>query len=100
MLKGHKPISDWMATGEVVARIEYGNWIIDCPAGCGNAEFADPDWAYFACTECGAGVLNVTFPKDRGGIEQALTKRPLDKNRHWFPHETLKDLLAENKERL
>lgn len=97
---GHRTIKDWTPKGTVEARVYNGNWIADCPAGCGGADFVDHEWPVYVCTDCGEGPRKVVFPQNRVAIEEVLIARPLDKNRHWFTHETVKDLQAENKERL
>ncbi len=43
------------------------------------------------------GLYEVIFPKNMNNIMQALMIRP-PQNRNWYPHETLSDILRENKE--
>ena len=80
------------------ARIEYARWIVDCP-NCHNAEFAFED-NLFLCSSCKNSDINgqirkVKMPKERKGIEDLLSKRKII-NRHWYPGETVKELVDEN----
>lgn len=88
----------------VLARVNDGRWIADCPDEfCGGAEYVSFDSPFFFCCECrnaavGHLPLPVTVPgvKLRGEIEAALLPRPV-RNRQWLPGETVAKLRAENK---
>lgn len=80
------------------ARIEYAQWIIDCP-NCGNAEFAFEDKLFF-CSLCqnsdiAGKARKVKMHQQRKKIEDILGKRSI-KNRHWYTNETVEDLENEN----
>lgn len=90
--------------GILAARIEHGRWLADCPT-CGGALIVDSKIPLFICHECGSPEnlgkwYMLAFPKNKAKIEAALLKRPGHRmkapTRHWFPHETLKQLEAEN----
>lgn len=83
----------------------WGLWVADCPAGCGNAEHHGPHPATghvglltrsrFRCSRCFAEARAV-WPKQRKRIEELLAARPSPANRHWWPGEPLARLEAEN----
>jgi hypothetical protein len=80
------------------ARVYWGDWIADCPAGCGNAEFVLPGKPFFCTPEqggCGISV-HVDWPEDAPMIEELLNRRPLKRNRNWFPGESVGELAIEN----
>lgn len=92
----------------VVARVDHGRWIADCPnAGCTGAEYVSVSGRQgFFCTECrnaAAGHLSiaVVLPEQamREQIDAYLSARPVPANRNWRPGETVKDLQRENRER-
>ena len=82
----------------VLARVNYGRWIADCP-DCAGAELVEPG-KLFSCRSCGAEPRRVVFPDERGEIEELLLARPMAENRNWEPGETLADLRRENEEYL
>jgi hypothetical protein len=79
----------------VVAYINHGRWVADCP--CGGAELVAED-RLMVCGSC-AARSEVIFPPNVTVLESALAAR-LKKNKNWKPTETVADLLAENKERM
>jgi len=92
-------IADWTPRGDVVAYVNEGRWVADCPQrDCAGAELVDPEWPLFVCCSgCGCGPHCVIFPKDREKIEAALVKRQVPRTRNWLPGETVSDLQRENK---
>lgn len=90
----------------VIARVEHGRWIADCPTlGCVGAEFVSFDVPVFFCCECrnaevGHDLLAVVVPKSdiRLRIEEVLLARPVPSTRNWYPGETLDDLREQNRE--
>ncbi len=114
-------INETPAGTPLLARIERGQWIVDCE--CGGATFVDPEWPYTFCLSCRANnghIRPVKFPGDWREIEKTLLARPVndvagltDKERaplakpllavkgkgilerSWLPHETLEDLHAQ-----
>lgn len=78
----------------LVARVDFGRWLGDCP--CGDAPVIDPDWSLACCLSCGAIYRTIVLPKGAADIETALLARPYPLNRFWFPSETVADLQAEN----
>ena len=80
----------------VRAYMNWGRWVVDCPAGCGGAELASSN----RCASCGE-EYRVDFPPERQAIERLLALRPETKkgvasHRNWRPGETLADLRREN----
>jgi hypothetical protein len=84
----------WTAGETLAARVNHGRWIADCPA-CGSGMWTHPDWRLACCGECGAVYTGVEFPGEIDQITTLLLLRPRDRQ-NWFPHETARDLLAEN----
>jgi len=93
--------------GQVLAVINYGRWIVDCPAdGCRGAVVASLVTREFFCTECGSRenygkVYRVVFPRFRAALEKELIKRPSRvpfsaEHRNWTPSESLAAIKAEN----
>jgi len=91
----------------VVAYVNQGRWVTDCPAeGCTGAELVNLDAPLFFCCECrnetwGHDLLPIALPPagKRGEIEAYLLARPHDVNRNWLAHETVADLRDENRAR-
>ena len=79
----------------VIARVNHGRWIADCPI-CRGAEMVK-ETQDFLCGSCGA-FGRVKWPKDIAAIEAALAVRPMG-NQNWTPDEKVSALIAENKER-
>lgn len=104
----------------VVARVERGRWIADCP-NCGGAEWA-ADGVPFFCFSCGNSDIDgdartVVFPSNRREIEVALLERnaitfgqlsPISQTlnakpsiqnctREWHPGETVNELRSAHK---
>lgn len=78
----------------ILARIDFGRWIVDCVCGAGIA--THPDWPAAPCVDCGAVYTNIVYPANRGRIEQLLSARPRQRNRFWYPTDRLEDLIALN----
>jgi len=110
--------------GFAQARVNYGEWIADCPAKCGNAEYVtgkDPRhrgvagtrgarYQAFVCTHCGYRCP-IYWPPNYEDITEVLDQRPLPGNRNWWPighpqavicgvptGQSVRELLAENVE--
>lgn len=70
-----------------VAYANDGDWVADCPDGCGGAEVVEPGWPAMCCRCCNAGIGHrwrpVVWPKEKAAIEAALDARPADRNRNW-----------------
>jgi hypothetical protein len=88
--------------GAVVARLEHGRWLADCPF-CGGAELVSRVRAEFFCLnpECGMAendgmAMRAVFPGQREEIEQLVEGRPAP-NRNWRPGETVAGIKKENK---
>ena len=103
-------IPSWNPRGPVLlAYVNAGRWLVDCP-DCGGDEYGAPDDAAFWCASC-ANVLNeswprpVAWPQARGRIEALLLQRPAPilpgaaSPRNWLPHEPVEQLAAENRNR-
>ena len=82
------------------AYVNHGRWVADCPtAYCAGAVVLYRDT--FLCgnclnAECGYRYRLVTWPMDKGGIEEALSERFLPETANWQPGETTDRLRSEN----
>lgn len=81
-----------LGRADVIARVDWGRWVADCPCRAGVA--VHPEWATTGCLECGR-ILNVTVPSEFRDIEDALLERSEDSQRHWDPSKTVETLRAE-----
>ncbi len=95
----------------VVARIDDGRWLVDCPSDyCNGAVVVSATVPLYICPDCGSpdtGWCAVVYPDEKADIEALLLARPQNMGRvgplrggprFWFPHETLDDLARENRE--
>lgn len=84
-----------------VAYVNNGRWVVECPHGCGSAQYASKDDRRFWCVECGNGGsgkwATVAWPDDPAAIDNALSVRPEPQTANWLPGETIAALVAENK---
>ena len=85
----------------VLARVDMGRWLVDCD-DCASAVVIDTEDLVFICPSCGSGGQwqIVVMPDRKSDIEDILLLRPgfreSNKNRFWFPRESVFDLLFEN----
>ena len=101
----HMPAQDGVKNGEVVAYINHGRWVAECP-DCAGAQIVSEKERRFWCVSCGNAAINfawrhVRLPRDREGIEAVLVVRPAARSdkavtRNWTPGETIEDLEQEN----
>lgn len=104
---GHPLKGRWPAgvhpTLTAQAYVSHGRWVVDCPHGCGSAQYASHSDLRFFCADCGnqgtGEWVTVEWPADRDGIEAELLLRPDPATRNWRPGETVEQLAAENVER-
>jgi hypothetical protein len=93
---------DGAVRGSVVAYVNEGRWIAECPNGCGFAIVASEADPVFWCADCGGDAWQrVLFPRRKRAIERALLKRPAmhpfyASHRNWLPGETVEALEREN----
>lgn len=66
------------------AYVNYGRWVADCPAECGGAMTLEGRQNLFACAVC-KQINQVEWPPNPDEIFETLLRRPLAKNRNWFP---------------
>lgn len=91
-----------MAEAEpVIAYINHGRWVGDCPF-CPGAELIFQDTIAFLCLSCfneeaNFKLLPIAFPLNTTEIEGILEKRPMPSTRNWLPDETARMLKDENK---
>ena len=85
--------------GVSAAFANHGEWRAWCghPYACDGAATLAHFQAGFQCQSCGRST-DVVWPSVDmvAGVERLLLMRPNPKNRNWFPHEDLHDLLEEN----
>lgn len=86
-------------TEAVLARVDHGRWVVDCPS-CSSAQYGCKTDHRFMCVECHNVTANglwrpVIWPKNHEQIEKALAHRATA-NHHWRPGETIAQLEAEN----
>lgn len=75
------------------AYVNQGQWVADCPAGCGNAMRLRPRQTTFFCGLLSGGVLeagcgarsDLEWPRDAVWIWDALLRRPAPYTRNWAP---------------
>lgn len=89
------PPSGAVAGVTILARVEFGRWIVDCP-WCGGAELGSHADHLFFCCGCrnktvGHAYARVEFPKHRVGLERVLLDLP-ENARHWRPGQTVGDV--------
>lgn len=94
------PSFDFRPQGEVLAYVNHGRWVADCPF-CSGAMLVSPRDPLFWCVYCRMEANNdwpmaCVFPLNRADIEQTLLMRPALRNRNWFPEETVDRLVREN----
>jgi len=83
------------------AYVYGGDWVADCPRGCGNVEHLyhpatnrpgaprTVQMATFACSYCRA-TADIQWPEHMNEIMAVLMLRPIPHTRNWYPegHET------------
>ena len=86
-------------TTDVLARLDAGRWVVDCPMGCGGAEMVSQADAVFLCLSCGSDDRwwPVSFPINLRAIEAEVVKRKDPHGWAWNPGETLAQLRAETR---
>ena len=102
-----KPLPDTkLAKGEVLAYVNWGRWIAECP-DCHDARIASQTFPYFICLNCDFNdgeFANVVFPAEKAEIETELLKRTavhpykMAPTRNWNQGETVQKLQDENVE--
>jgi len=84
-------------TEPVMARLDAGSWLADCPLGCGGAETVDEAQPLFLCLSCGSGMKwwPVVFPVNREAIDAEVSKRRDPHGWAWATGESMDDLRKE-----
>lgn len=67
-----------------VSYINFGRWVADCPAGCGNAFALQKGETLVHCTSC-KNIAPVRWPSHADELWEVLLQRPLERTRNWFP---------------
>lgn len=108
------------------AYVYAGEWVADCPRGCGNVEFiteknprhrsalhyvAGEPHTSFRCSYCQYHTASIHWPADGEQIMDVLSRRPIPHTRNWYPEghitavrhgipdgQTVEELVAENVE--
>lgn len=99
IVKTHTEVDSTAAPA--IAYVCEGEWIADCPSGCGAAMWLN-DKLPFMCGFCfnvelGGKWRPVLWPKERKGIEAVLGVRLMHNRRNWRPGETVAELADENR---
>ena len=93
----HRAVPTVVSNIAVLARLDAGRWIADCPMGCGGAEKVSQADPVFLCLSCGSDEKwwPVAFPKTIKAIERELTKRADPHAWTWRPGEGMAALRVE-----
>lgn len=88
-------------TPVVPAAVYQSRWLVKCP-WCAGATIMDPNDLRFFCADCcnaGAGFRYVPVYRrpDWREVMAQLMKRPDPQTRNCLPHESLDDLIAEDR---
>lgn len=88
----------------VMAYINHNRWVAECPT-CNGAELVWIDIPVFMCMSCWNGAIGhrwrrVIVPDTDKilALHSVLEQRHNPANRNWFPHESVQDLMDENKD--
>lgn len=84
-----------------LAYVNHGRWVADCPTPFCTGAVVLLTGSPFLCgnclnAECGFRYRLVSWPAERGEIEEILSTRLLPENANWYPGETLERLTVEN----
>ena len=95
-----RPVDQVAVGHEVIAYINHGRWVADCP-NCNGAELLNKDEPRFYCLSCynehvGNRFVLVVWPAELEKLEDQLLLRPQLKNQNMNLGETLIDLVTEN----
>lgn len=71
------------------AYVYAGDWVADCPRGCGNVEplfdrHGGTRKPQFFCSYCKM-IAPIEWANDEEQIMEVLGKRPIPHNRNWYP---------------
>ena len=84
------------------AYVNHGRWCVDCPYGCGSAQYASHSDRRFFCVDCAnrgdPRWVPVAWPSELEltTIEAVLSVRPDPTTQNWRPGEAIDELTAEN----
>ena len=97
--KAPPPIA--VPVNSIMAYVNEGRWIAECPSGDGMAFCVSSQQPIFWCPLCGniangGQWLTITFPPQKTAIERLLLFRPEGVNRNWVWPETVAGLRQEN----
>ena len=81
--------------GPALAYVYSGDWVADCPQGCGGVEFLYDQLVmngprvqrrpFFRCSNCAYATDQVVWPRREAEIMEVLNRRPLKQTRNWYP---------------
>lgn len=88
VLAGQRGFRVRVGTDTVIARIDAGRWVADCPY-CLGSEVVSKAFPVFFCQSCGmaaaSGAVRVAvFPADVSGTEAGVEDLPI-RQRFWVP---------------
>lgn len=99
-----------LITGCARVYVYAGDWVADCPTGCGNVERVRDRSMVFGCSYCKV-MSDMEWPPNMGDIMAVLEVRPVPHTRNWYPTghqtavkfgvphgQTVRDLVEENAE--
>jgi len=98
-----EPEEDPVGSPAVVVA-NHGRWIVNCPnTECGGAQFPSGKDHWFFCTSClnvnsNYKLVPLVWPTDPSPAQlvEVLVNRKQEKNRNWYPGETIAMLIDQN----
>jgi hypothetical protein len=83
--------------GPAFAYVYNGDWVADCPRGCGGVEFLfgqvhmggprDLRKNFYQCSNCGHATERIVWPRRFEEIMEVLNRRPMKQTRNWYPRD-------------
>mgnify|MGYP005819423313 CR=1 FL=1 len=100
MFKRPPPATTAISAVPVLARLDAGRWLADCPLGCRGAEKVSQADPFFLCLSCDSGEQwwLVEFPVNIKAIEREVVKRADVHSWAWLPGESLAALRRETRQ--
>lgn len=99
--------------GNALAYVYSGQWVAECPHGCGSVQLVNPAGLQLFHCICCRQLSEVSHPSldEMESLMAVLDRRPIAYNRNWYPSghpvavahrlphgQTVQDLIDENTE--